>query len=162
MNKSLTPTIVVVLALFIARTPQAFTATPDPIQWTLAASLHDHLSLKKGAEVTAHIRALIQPGWHMYALNQKPGGPMAARIVVPHDQAFVVSGDIDQTASTEKYDPNFNMQTRFYEHEANFSIPLTTTQDQFPKLAIDVHYQACNDTICLEPATVHLTTIVGH
>ena len=164
MKRSRTPTLFIVLlfaALFVAATPQGIAATPEPIRWTLAASVQNHLTLRKGSEVTAHIHAVIQPGWHVYALNQRPGGPMAARIVVPQDQAFVLNGDIDETASTKRYDPNFNMETRLYEHEASFSIPLTATNDRSPKLFIDVHYQACNDTICLEPTTAHLSTIIG-
>ena len=112
--------------------------------------------------MTAHIHAVIQPGWHVYAMDQKPGGPIAARIIVPLDQAFVLVGDIDEPSPTRVYDPNFNMETRFYENEASFAVPLTATKAGSTKLSIDVRYQACNDSICLQPTTAQLTTIIGH
>jgi len=110
--------------------------------------------------VTAHIHAAIQLGWHVYAMDQKPGGPIAARIVVPLDQAFALTGDIDQSAPIKVHDPNFNMETRFFKNEASFSVPLTATKAGSPNLSIDVRYQACDDSICLPPTTVHLSTIV--
>lgn len=163
MKKSRTVTVFSALAfaaLSIAGTARAVGATPQPIQWALSASVRNHLPLRKGAAVTAHIHATIQPGWHVYAIDQKPGGPIAARIIVPLDQAFVLAGDIDEPSPTRVYDPNFNMETRFYENEANFSVPLIATKNGSPKLSIDVHYQACNDSLCLPPTTAHLSTIV--
>ena len=150
--------VLVFAAFSIAAPPRAFGATPQPIHWTLSASVRDHLPLGKGAAVTAHIHAVIQPGWHVYAMDQKPGGPIAARIIVPLDQAFVLVGDIDEPSPTRVYDPNFNMETRFYENEANFSVPLTATKTGSPKLSIDVYYQACNDSLCLPPTTCLLYT----
>jgi thiol:disulfide interchange protein DsbD len=165
MKKSCTFAVFSVLAfvpLSIAGSDSAFGATPQPVEWTLSASLQNHLPIKKGAAVTAHIHATIQPGWHVYAMDQKPGGPIAARIAVPPDQAFVLDGDIDQSAPIKVHDPNFDMETRFFKNEASFSVPLTAIKAGSPKLSIDVRYQACDDSICLPPTTAHLSTIVTH
>ena len=165
MKKSSTFAVLSILAfiaLSITGTDSTFGATPQPIQWALSASVGNHLPLKKGAAVTAHIHAAIQPGWHVYAMDQKPGGPIAARIAVPLDQAFVLDGDIDQSTPIKVHDPNFNMETRFFKNEASFSVPLTATKAGSPKLSIDVRYQACDDSICLPPTTAHLSAIVTH
>lgn len=165
MKKSAPFALVVVLAfaaLASAETPQTSTPAAVPVQWNLTASMRNHLSLKKGAAVTAKIHAVLQPGWHVYAMDQKPGGPIAARIVVPLDQAFILDGDIDESQPTSLHDTTFNMESRFFKDEANFSIPLSVAKAGSPKLSIDVRYQACNDRICLSPTTAHLSTTVSN
>lgn len=94
-------------------------------------------------------------------MDQRPGGPIAARVIVPLDQAFVLEGDIDQTQPTSVHDPTFNMEARLYRGEATFIVPLKATKAGPPKLSIDVRYQACDDHICLPPTTTHLATTIS-
>ncbi|HJY93131.1 MAG TPA: protein-disulfide reductase DsbD domain-containing protein, partial [Candidatus Acidoferrum sp.] len=60
-------------------------------------------------------------------------------------------------------DPNFNLETHFYEREVTFKIPLTvvtSVKSKQPVLSIDVLYQTCNGTTCLPPTVAHVTAEV--
>jgi thiol-disulfide isomerase/thioredoxin len=80
---------------------------------------------------------------------------------VPEDQKFKLAGDIESPLPQVLFDPNFNIDTQFYEGEAVFNLPVETAQDaQAGKTAlfVNVLFQACNDQICLPPKTVRLST----
>ncbi len=148
--------------VFTAGTSKIFATTPKPIQWSLSASSRGS-ALKKGAQVAAHLHATIQPGWHLYALDQEPGGPTATRITLSGRQPFVLDGDIEQPTPTTAIDPNFNLETHYYEDQATFTIPLKATaavKSGSSKVSMDVLYQTCNDTMCLPPTVSHLTSAV--
>jgi hypothetical protein len=135
---------------------------PVPVRWTLTASAAD-LPLRKGSLVKAVLHASILPGWHLYALEQQPGGPTPTKISVPDHAAFIVSGPIGAQAMPEVVnDPNFNLETRYFEDRAGFSIPLkavSAVPSQQPKLAVEVLFQTCNDRMCLPP---RLVSVSGH
>ena len=148
--------------VFAARST-SFAETPWPVQWTLSASTRDRLPLHKGATVVAHLHVAIQSGWHLYALDQEPGGPTAMKISLPARQPLVIYGDIDAPASKTAVDPSFNVETRFYEDDATFAIQLKATTklpSGFRKIYVDVLYQACNAMRCLPPTVSHLTSPV--
>ena len=70
---------------------------------------------------------------------------------------------IDQPTPINALDPNFNLETHFYEREVTFKIPLTvatSVKSKQPVLSIDVLYQTCNDTTCLPPTVAHVTAEV--
>jgi thiol:disulfide interchange protein DsbD len=60
-------------------------------------------------------------------------------------------------------DPNFGIMTEFYNGGASFSFPLVVDGSAQPggqTLTLNVRYQVCNDTICLPPKTVKLSTAI--
>ena len=151
------------LAMIMPASPKAAAETPKPIQWTLSATTGTTLPLRKGATVVAHLHANIQSGWHLYALDQEPGGPTATRINVSDGQPFALNGNIDQPVPMSAIDPNFNLETHFYQDEVTFTIPLkvvATVKSKPPAVSVDVLYQTCNDTMCLPPTVAHLTSEV--
>jgi DsbC/DsbD-like thiol-disulfide interchange protein len=153
------------LAIFVsAGAPRSFAETPRPVQWTFTASARDSSSMHEGATAVAHLHAQIQHGWHVYALDQGPGGPVPMRISVPERQPFAIDGDIVAPTPKRAFDPNLNIKTRFYDDEATFTIPIKTTSapsNGLRNISLDVLYQACNDRMCLSPTTLHLASAVS-
>jgi thiol:disulfide interchange protein DsbD len=166
MNKTRVSILKYVLstaAIVVAATSIALAATPRPIQWTLSATTHASLPLRKGATAVAHLHASIQPGWHLYALDQEPGGPTATRISVSDGQLFALNGNIDEPPPSTALDPNFNLETHFYEGETTFTIPLKVVRaakGHMSKVSVDVLYQTCNDTMCLPPTVAHVSSAI--
>jgi DsbC/DsbD-like thiol-disulfide interchange protein len=151
------------ILLLVVGTLRGFAATPQPIQWTLSASVTGSQPMKKGASAVATLHAVIQRGWHLYALDQEPGGPIATKISLPARQSFVLDGDVDQPTPMVATDPNFNLETHFYEDHVTFTLPLKVTAQLRAgpnKVSVDVLYQTCNDTMCLPPTVVHLTSLL--
>ena len=143
---------------------RTFSQTSTPVQWTLTASTRDRLPLHVGATAVAHLHGQIQHGWHVYALDQGLGGPVSMRILIPGHQPFAIYGDITASKPKRAFDPNLNIETRFYEGEATFAIPIKATRppsDGSLNVSVDVLYQACNDRMCLPPRTAHLASAVS-
>jgi hypothetical protein len=153
-----TAAILVVVGLMAGTVCRA--ADPHPIQWTATAKT-TQLPLRKGAAVQATLHAKILAGWHLYAMEQRPGGPTATRINLAPNQAFALNGSIEsETPPIIMNDPNFNLETRYFEGEALFHIPLKVvfpTSAAQAKLMIDVLFQTCNDRMCLPATVVHVS-----
>ena len=133
-----------------------------PIQWSLKLN-SSKKTYKKGELFTLQLKAQIEDGWHLYALEEIPNGPRPTRISLPDDQAFTLAGEIAQPMPISKFDENFGVETQFYEEAVTFSVPLKIAATAKPggtKLRLQVRYQTCNDTLCLPPKTVKLETVV--
>jgi len=140
--------VLVFAAFSIAAPPRAFGATPQPIHWTLSASVRDIFPSEGSSGDGTHSCG------HSARLARVCDGSEARRSYSRKNHrtsrpSVCTSRRYRRTIANQVYDPNFNMETRFYENEANFSVPLTATKTGSPKLSIDVYYQACNDSLCL-------------
>lgn len=136
---------------------------PHPVQWSLV-SRASTLPLRKGSPVEATLHAKILPGWHLYAMDQIAGGPIATRVNLPPGQPFVLVGSIEaEKAPITMNDPNFNLESRYYEGEASFRFSVKATSPATAaqaKLTVDILFQTCNDRMCLPPSVVHVSTPV--
>jgi DsbC/DsbD-like thiol-disulfide interchange protein len=151
------------IAFALAGFSSVLAETPQPVQWTLSASCRDCPPTGKGATVVAHLNATIESGWHVYALDQGPGGPDPMRISLPQ-QAFVMDGDIGSPRPKTAFDPNFGIEVRYYENEAAFTLQLKKSSENSSeplKVFVDVSYQACTREMCMAPKVAHLAAEVS-
>ena len=149
--------IVALLLLVFA----AGAAAQNPVKWSLSTG---HL---EGKAYTFKLTAEIDPGWHLYALDQPSGGPIATTIKSGDPAQFIIDGKIDAPKPLSKIDPLFTdsngkgLETRYYESNVVFGIPVKpVTESHTAQLeyVFEVRYQLCNDTFCLPPKTVKVTT----
>ncbi|MEO6049831.1 MAG: protein-disulfide reductase DsbD domain-containing protein, partial [Pyrinomonadaceae bacterium] len=127
----------------------------NPAKWSLSSDVKDE-SLKLSETIKAELEADIEPGWHLYALEQPEGGPVATTIKITDGKPFEIAGKITSPKPAEKTDPLFTgldgkpLQTKFFTSGVTFTVPLKTTADvRKDELALDVRFQLCNDTVCL-------------
>ena len=128
-------------------------AAQDPIRWSIV-----HVDQKDvihaGQTFDVELTAQIDPTWHLYAQNQPPGGPVPLVIGVAPGRTFSLAGEIGSWLPKTAVDPNFNLDTLFYEERAAFTVPIDvapSVKDGQYKLGITVTYQTCNDRLCLPP-----------
>ena len=98
----------------------------------------------------------------MYSVTQGAGGPTPTRITVA-DGAIKSVGAVRGPAPHREMDANFGIMTETYSGAASFSVPLVVNASAQPgtqTLTINVRYQVCNDTTCLPPKTVKVSTPV--
>lgn len=128
----------------------------NPVKWSLRVKPAG-APLKAGDVFHAELTAKIDAGWHLYALELPPGGPRPTRITLATDQPFELSGKIAAPDPLTDFDPNFSMDTTFYEEAVTFTLPVKVTGDVTDnKLAVSVRYQVCTKQLCLAPKTVKL------
>jgi thiol:disulfide interchange protein DsbD len=132
-----------VLLAFVFLSSQAQT---DPIQWTIKSDAPGS-PLATGAKFNLMLTATIGDGWHLYSLDQPPGGPTPTRIGVPEGQAFKLGGEIDSPPPHTQFDPVFNIETQYYEESVEFIVPIvvaaTDVKGATP-VKVSARYQTCN------------------
>src|SRR5687767_6700328 len=96
---------VVVTAVFAFLLVDASAQELNPIHWSVKKE-NSALAVKAGDKFNAQVIARIDEGWHLYSLDQAPGGPIPTRISVPEDQRFKLAGDIDSPLPKVLFDSN--------------------------------------------------------
>jgi thiol-disulfide isomerase/thioredoxin len=132
----------------------------DPIRWAIRIEA-PAVSLKPGNRFKAQLIATIDEGWHLYSPDQSLGGPLPTRIKVMGTEGFKLDGDIDIPPPQVTFDPVFKMETQIFEGEATFTLPIVVNADATPgehTLAVSVTFQSCNQTTCLPPKVVKVTS----
>ncbi len=106
--------LVVVAALAVCGgQPWPVAAQPEnPVVWSFRAPENGG-KVPAGGQTVIEVVATIEPGWHLYAITQPPGGPIATRISVPTGQLFAAAGPVTAPAPRREMDPNFEMETQF-------------------------------------------------
>jgi thiol:disulfide interchange protein len=135
----------------------------DPAKWSLSAA-DTTKTLKAGDKLPVELRANIESGWHLYALEQPTGGPVATTIKATVATSLRVEGQIVSPKPTTRVDPLFTgpdgkeLQTKFFQDTVTFAVPMAATADVAAATAsLDVRFQLCNDQFCLPPKTVRVS-----
>ncbi len=135
----------------------------DPAKWSISFEPQS-TQIKSGDKFKGLLKAGIDEGWHLYALEQPDGGPIATTIKVPDGAAIMIDGKIVSQKPIIRDDPLFvgmdgkALVTKFFADSATFTIPLKATVDTTADaVSIDVRFQLCNDRICLPPRTFRVS-----
>src|ERR1043166_7597683 len=98
----------------------------NPAKWSLS-STSQSANLKQGDVINARLKAEIESGWHLYALEQPEGGPIATTIKISDGTPFETSGKIESPKPITKTDPLFTgadgkpLLTKFFTDAVEFS-----------------------------------------
>jgi thiol:disulfide interchange protein DsbD len=129
----------------------------NPVKWSLSAD-SGNTSVRAGREFVSTLKADIDNGWHLYALDQPQGGPVPTTIKISEGRPFVMSGTVRSPEAIVKFDPNFQIDTKYFQDTVSFGLPVKANVDTgLDALAFDVRFQLCNDTFCLPPKTVRVS-----
>lgn len=134
----------------------------NPTKWSLDSDSKGK-EISKGATVSVKLNAEVEPGWHLYALDQPDGGPIATTLKVPDGSKFEIAGKIVTPLPQIRPDNNFiingkPLETKFFTERAEFTVPLKALENALSDaIAVDVRFQLCNDTFCLPPRTKRVT-----
>lgn len=145
------PIWVLVLFLLAAAAGSAQTAK-QPVVWSGPSA---PVTTAASAKASVNIAATIAPGWHIYALTQKSGGPTPLEITMPASQPFKMAGPIVSSKPEVKFDEGFGMNVDLLTGRAEFTLPVTVSKAAPGKqsLIVEARYQACNANICLPART---------
>jgi len=142
----------VALLLAVAVLP----AAENPVAWSFKTM--PKKPVKAGENFAFRLVARIEPGWHLYSIDQPPGGPVATEISLATGAPFEM-GAVTGPKPHVLFDSNFDMQVGFYAGGAEFYLPVKVAPDASAgrrTLVVAARYQSCNDKLCLPPKTVKL------
>jgi thiol:disulfide interchange protein DsbD len=132
----------------------------NPVKWSLGQGLKP---VEPGGRFEIELTARIEEGWHLYSITQLPGGPIQTRITLPDGQRFSLAAAPVGPSPKKQFDPNFSMETEWYDDSATFSLPILVAPDTPPgthRLEVHARFQTCNDKLCLPPRTEKLAAAV--
>ncbi|HLM61290.1 MAG TPA: protein-disulfide reductase DsbD N-terminal domain-containing protein, partial [Pyrinomonadaceae bacterium] len=148
--------IFIILSFIVLALP-AILLAQNPTKWSLESDVKGK-TLKSGETFKTELKAEIEEGWHLYAVEQPQGGPFPTKITVGENTPFQIDGNIKSPQAITKFDPNFQIETKFFDKQAGFVLPIKANSEANTNLlAINVRFQVCNDTLCLPPKTVKVT-----
>ncbi len=135
-----------------------FSFAQNPVSWSLESGAKGK-TLKAGEKIKARLEANIEGKWHLYAVEQPEGGPFPTKITIAENLPFAIEGNTSSPAPITRFDPNFNLDTKFFAEKAEFNLPIAATGEaaNVDDLAVNVKYQVCDDTACLPPKTVKVS-----
>ena len=137
----------------------AVASAQDPAKWKLS------VEPSKNGEFNTLLEATIENGWHLYALDQPVGGPIAATIEPSDPSSFEIVGKIVSSPAKTSEDKNFEvdgkpLETKYFENTATFRLVLRSlvkANSDVESIGLSVRYQVCNDTFCLPARTKNVT-----
>jgi hypothetical protein len=143
------------LASASPRATQAQTDVPS-VQW--GATARRDSTDPTGRRATLDLFAVVPEGWHVYALNQAPGGPTPLHVALEEGAAARVTGPVSGSAPEKRHDPSFDLDTEFYTHSVALHLPLESQRPLIDSstLPVRVRFQLCSERECQPPKTVHL------
>ena len=132
-------------------------AAQNPVSWSLESDAKGKI-FKPNETFKAKLKAVIEGEWHIYAVEQAAGGPFPTMITIAENSPFLLDGKTSSPAPMTKFEPLFNIDTKFFTKSAEFNLPLKAKTDaKADDLAVNIKYQVCDDKVCLPPKTVEVT-----
>ena len=139
------------LMLLLVCTVTCMAQMQDPVHFK------SELKQISGTEAEIVFTATIDDGWHVYSTDLPDGGPISATFNVDKIEGAELVGKLTPVGKEEdKFDQMFQMQVRFFEHNAQFVQKIKITGATF-KIEGYMQYGACNDQNCLPPTDVNFS-----
>lgn len=132
------------LALLVGLFTLIFGQAIGQIEWTFAYN---------DASEEVELKAVLDEGWHLYSQRiQNDLGPIPTSILFKTSDCFKLLGKTNEPESIKAYDPNFEGELNFFEHEVVFRQKVKVADGCVINGAVD--YMICNETMCLPPTVI--------
>lgn len=113
--------------------------------------------LPRGGRCPIAVRVKVKPGWHINA-NPVPEFQVPTRLEISSQQKVQLTR-VRYPRGTKLDDPSLSEAMQVYDGEVIiYGILQIDEQEQAEstELIVDLHYQACNDNVCLPPDKIRL------
>jgi Disulphide bond corrector protein DsbC len=132
-------------------------APPDNVHWSVSVTSAG-APVKAGSDVTVEVNGSIDDGWHVYGLQQLPGGPTPLRLTLDANDTATAAGNPSESAPQRIHDTRFGLDTQFHTHALTLRLPVHVTPAAAGSrtIPISVRFQLCSEGECKPPRTVHL------
>jgi thiol:disulfide interchange protein DsbD len=134
--------------LFLSLAP-AEAQIQKPVKWSFA------VEQKEGDKnATLILKAKIDKGWHLYAQDIAPGGPIPTTFKFTPDARYALSGKTSEPFAEEVHDPNFDMKVKYFGEEAVFRQKIVLKGGEAFSVKGSLEFMVCNDNMCLPPEEI--------
>ena len=116
--------------------------------------------VRAGEVLMVKTKALIKPGFHIFAINKQSVGPVASKVTIKPENLISAVGRTLEPTPITKHDQGFQVDVYFHEGTITFETPVKLTPTLNPgeySLIAELLYQACDPRICYPPKTAEMT-----
>lgn len=143
---------------------QAQTGGPlaDTVSWTVSAQSDGNV--KQGGRLTLKLHGDVVDGWHVYAQEQLPNGPIPLLVTLKLGDVASADGATTATPPTKFHDPSFNLDTQYYARDFSLTVPVRIAANAAAgpqQIPVNVRFQTCNGQTCRPPKTVTLSASIN-
>jgi suppressor for copper-sensitivity B len=143
------------------------TLSPNPLA-DVTAALGEPVAITAAVEPgqggkpdTLAVTATLEEGWHLYAISQKPGGPIATRVKVAEDSPRQVAGGFAPDSEPHKRTVDDvpawkGLVIEEHSGTVTWRAPLRPGAGEVRGA---VSLQLCQDTTCLPPKSIPFTAV---
>ena len=144
------------LLFLVVTTPRLDAQGTNPsVTWKL---LTPSIKGAPGATVQVKVQALLKPGFHLYTTKGYADGPNGApiptEVTVGEKPNFSLAGKLGGPRPIRHMDPNFEMETEYWEGTVTLSVPVKISAQATPGAAegwVNINFMTCNDATCYPP-----------
>jgi DsbC/DsbD-like thiol-disulfide interchange protein len=145
--------ITLVLALVFFAATASFAQILEPVKWQFAAKKVSN------TEAVIFMKAVINPGWHIYSQTVEEGGPIKTSFTFDPSNDFTLVGKTAEPTPKRKMEEVFKMEVPYFDKEVVFQQKVKLKKGQATVKGI-VEFMACDATRCLPPEEVEFSVVV--
>lgn len=119
----------------------------DPVRWNFTAN-------DLGDDVYEIVfEAAIADNWHLYSSTiGYEKGPLPTEVLFDEEEShYVLIDSLYEDEAIEKFDPVFETELAFFDHQAKFYQKVKLKDANNPVVSGDVSFMACDDERCIFP-----------
>lgn len=127
-----------------------------PIKWRTSAKMINE------TEGVITMKAIIEPGWHLYGTNIPSGGPKATKFDFSGSTGITLVGEIiSSTQPLKVHDKVFDITLCWWDKTTSFTQKFIKKKKENAKIIGTIQYMGCNDQTCLPPSTQNVNIVVS-
>lgn len=126
------------------------TGANAPVRWRMSAKL------TSDTEGVLTLRAIIEPGWHLYDTSLPDNGPVPTTFNFDNSKGIAFTDTfVASVTPVTVDDPGFGITLRWWQSDVAFERHFTLTGSVDEALVEgSVRFMSCDNTNCTPPATV--------
>ena len=143
------------LFLLTAVSIMAFSQILQPVKWSFdSKKISD-------TEYDLILTATVDEGWHVYAIDIPPGGPIPTSFTFEESDNYELFGDLKYPKPIDKYDKAFEMDLSYFDGSADFVQRIKVLKEGAFEIKGELEFMACDDSRCLPPDYVEYAFNIG-
>jgi hypothetical protein len=125
----------------------------NPVNWSFSSKKLDDKTYE------LHMKALIQPGWHLFSQTQPEDAiAIPTGFVLNNNPLVKYDGKIREVGDMEKFhDDKLDLSANQYSNDVSFVQVVKLKTKAKTNVTGTVEFQTCNDQKCLPPKKVNFT-----
>ena len=125
---------------------------PKHVTWRLT------VKMTSATEGVMTLKAVIEPGWHLYGTNLPKNGPKPTVFNLSECKGITFTSALTPSRNPIKvHDNMFDMDLTWWDADITFRRNFKITNKEKANIVCNISYMSCNNKTCSPPETTQLT-----